>query len=178
MQDTEAKIKAEALIDKLLSGKKVHDHFSGMIRQKLTISGSTMDEWEQTFRIHVPTDNLNPSTCKEFDSKLLELNQEAAFYHAVAVAKLQMIKRGTDAAHRDKIYALVQEYKDNDKKLPAAATLENLAKVENDDLESAQSIAEIEKSFWTNILEHLATCRKIVENASFNNNTEAKLQGH
>lgn len=171
-------VKAKSLVDRLLSGKKIHDQFAGMIRQQLMISGRTMDEWEQTFRIHINQDNLNPSTCKELDAKLIDLHQDAAFYHAVAVVKLQMIKRGNDSAFRDRFTALVQEHKQtNGGKLPSAVTLENLAKFENDDVESAQSIAEIEKGFWSNILEHLSTCRKILENASFNNNIEARMSG-
>lgn len=172
-----SKEKAESLVNKLLAGKKIHDQFAGMIRQRLFISGKTMDEWESTFRIHIPQDNLNPSNCKEMDSKLIELHQEAAFYHAVASAKLQMIKRGGESSFRDKYHALVEEYKHNGGKLPSAVTLENLARVGNDEVESALSIAEIEKSFWSNILEHLSTCRKILENASFNNNIEARMSG-
>ncbi len=171
-------VKAKGLIDKLLSGKKIHDQFAGMIRQQLLISGRTMDEWEAMFRIHIDQDNLNPTTCKEIDAKLINLYQDAAFYHAVSVVKLQMIKRGNDSSFRDKYTELVQEYKtSNNGKLPSAVTLENLAKFENDEIESAQSIAEIEKGFWTNILEHLSSCRKILENASFNNNIEARMSG-
>ena len=41
--------------------------------------------------------------CKQLDMKLMELNQEAVFYHAAAQAKQQMIKRGTEAAYNLRI---------------------------------------------------------------------------
>lgn len=166
-------LKAKYLLEILLRGKQVHDLFAKSMKEKLLISGRTIEEWETEFKIKVPTDNLTPAMCKQIDIKLMELNQEASFFHAVATAKLQMIKRGGESAFRDRYFALVQEYKDK-KKLPAAATLENLAKVENDDIESAQSIAEVEKGFWVNILDHLSSCRKIIENATFNSSIEAK----
>ncbi len=167
--------KAEDLLARLLKGKAIHDKFAIDMREKLLINGDTMDSWEDKFKIRINTDDLNPAMCKQMDVILLQHNQEVAFYHAVASAKVQMIKRGGDSAYRDKFYALVQEYKDKGAKLPASATLENLAKVETDDVESAETIASIEKQFWSDILDHLTTCRKIIENATLNSNVEARL---
>lgn len=169
--------KAQTLFNKLLSGKKIHDQFAAMMRSQLFISGRTMDEWESMFRVQIPQDNLNPTNCKELAQKLMDLHQDASFYYNVAVVKVQLIKRGGDSSFRDKYHALVQEFKQANGKLPSAVTLTELAKVGNDEVESALSIAEIEKSFWSNILENLSTSRKLLENASFNNNTEAKMSG-
>lgn len=168
-------IKAEDLLARLLKGKAIHDKFALEMRTKLLINEETMDHWEKEFKITINTDDLNPAMCKQMDVILLNKNQEAAFFHAIASAKLQMIKRGGDSAYRDKFFALVQEYKDKGAKLPASATLENLAKVETDDVESAETIASIEKQFWSDILDHLTTCRKIIENATLNSNVEARL---
>ena len=173
-----SEITAEALLEKLLKGKIIHDKFAKDMREKFLINGRTIDTWETRFKITINTDNLTPPICRQFDLLLLELNQEAAFYHAVASMKLQMLKRGHDSAFRDKYFALVQEYEakmSGKGKLPAAATLENLAKVETDNVESAQSVAEVEEQFWSDIMDHLTTCRKIIENATLNNNVEAKL---
>ncbi len=170
--------KAESLLAKLLKGKAIHDKFAAEMRAKLLINNETMATWEKKFKITISTDDLTPAICKQLDVLLLDHNQEAAFYHAVASAKLQMLKRGGDSAYRDKFFALVQEYKDKGAKLPASATLENLAKVETDDIESAQTIANIEKQFWSDILDHLTTCRKIIENATLNSNVEARLLGN
>lgn len=169
------KDKADELLSKLLKGKEIHDLFAANMRKQLLINGKTMEQWEDRFKIKIPTDDLTPAICRQYDYKLLELNQEASFYHAIAGAKLQMIKRGGDSTYRDKFFAIVQEYKEKNIKLPAAATLENLAKVETDDVESAQSIAEVERDFWSDILNHLSSCRKIIENATFNSSIEAKL---
>lgn len=167
--------KAEALSAKLLKGKEIHDQFALDIKDKLKINGQTMEFWEKRFKVTLNTDNLSPAICKQWDVTLLEFNQEVAFYHALASAKVQMIKRGSESVYRDKFFAIVEEYKAKDVKLPASATLENLAKVEVDDVESAQTIAQIEKQFWSDVLDHLTTCRKIIENATLNSNVEARL---
>ncbi|GAG10765.1 unnamed protein product, partial [marine sediment metagenome] len=103
-----------------------------------------------------------------------DLNQEATFHHAVASAKVQMIKRGCESQFNDKFWALTQEYKEKGKKLPAASTLQTLATIQNDDMESAQSLASVETKFWKDILDHLATCRRLIENASLNISVELK----
>jgi hypothetical protein len=167
--------KANSLITSLMQGKEIHDKFAANMRAKFLINERTMDEWEEQYRIEIETDNLTPAICRQYDVKLLQYNQEVAFFHAMAAAKVQLLSRGHVSAYRDKFYALVQEYKDKGAKLPAAATLDNLAKVETDDVESASTIAEVEKSFWSNILDHLTTCRKIIENATMNNNVDARL---
>ena len=168
-------IKAEDLLVRLLKGKAIHDKFAVEMRQRLLINGETIDTWEKKFKITIATDDLNPAQCKQMDIMLLDRNQEAAFYHAIASAKVQMLKRGGDSAYRDKFFAIVEEWKAKGGKLPASATLENLAKVETDDVESAGTIANIEKQFWSDILDHLTTCRKIIENATLNSNVEARL---
>lgn len=167
--------KATSLIDSLMQGKEIHDKFAENMRSKFLINNKTMDEWEEQYRIQLETDNLTPAICRQYDLKLLEYNQEVAFFHAMAAAKVQLLSRGHISAYRDKFYALVQEYQQKGGKLPAAATLENLAKVETDDIESASTMADVEKTFWSNILDHLTTCRKIIENATMNNNVEARL---
>lgn len=175
MTTPDAKSKADALLEKLLKGKEIHDLFAGNMRRHLLINNKTIDQWEDRFKIHIKTDDLTPQVCKQIDLLLMELHQEASFYFAVASAKVQMIKRGGDSTYRDRFFAITEDYRSRGVKLPAAATLETLAKVENDDLESAQAIAEIEKGFWSDILNHLSTCRKLVENATFNSSVEAKM---
>ena len=167
--------KANTLVESIMKGKEIHDKFAENMRKNFLINNKTMDAWEEQYRVNIETDNLTPSICRQYDLKLLEFNQEVAFFHAMAAAKVQLLSRGHTSAYRDKYYALVQEYQTKGAKLPAAATLENLAKVETDDVESATTIAEVEKSFWSNIMDHLTTCRKIIENATMNNNVEARL---
>ena len=173
-QDQTSEEKAKVLLSKLMSGKEVHQIFADHMKKQLLINGKPMEHWQEYFRIQIPTDNLTPSMCKTLSMRLMNLNQEAAFFQACATAKAQIVKRGTTAAYNDKFWSIVQQYKAESKKLPAAATLETMARVDNEDLDSAQTIADVESKFWKDILDHLSTCRKLIENASMNIATELK----
>ena len=168
------KAQAEALLTSLLKGKDVHDIFAENFRKQMVVSGKPIDEWREQFKISIPTDNLTPAICVDLDLKIMLLSEEATFFHAVAQAKTQMLKRGSDASYNTKFWAIVEEYKAAQKKLPAAATLDTMAKLDNDEVASAETIAAIESKFWKEILDHLGMCRKLIENATINLSVEAK----
>lgn len=169
------KAQAEQLLDNLLRGKKVHEIFAERLRAQLPISGKSMTSWEKEFKIHIHTDNLTPTLCKETSMRLLQLNEQATFHYAVAIAKSQMIKRGSEAAFNNKFWTIVEEYKAKGTgKLPGQDTLKTMASIDNEEIDSAQSIAEIETKFWRGILDHLYMCRKLLETASMNVAVELK----
>lgn len=178
MSEKTANSQANELLQTLIRGKEVHDIFAENILKTLTISGQTLDYWSNKFRMIIPTDHLTPGLCKQLGMKIMDLHQEATFYYAVASARSQMMKRGMESSFNGKFWAICQEYRQNKKKLPAAQTLENLAKIDNEDIESAVSVAEVSVKFWKTILDHLSTCRKIIENASLNISVELKALGN
>lgn len=168
------KAQAEALVTSLLKGKEVHEIFAEKMKKQLPISGKSMDYWEDRFKIHVPTDNMTPTLCKELSMKLVDLHQEASFHYAVATAKTQMLKRGSESAFLSKFHAITEEYKEKGRRLPGAETLKTLANIPNEEVDSAAAIADMEAKFWKSILEHLHVCRKLVETASMNIAVELK----
>ena len=166
MTELTAKGKAERLIDETLKGKKVHEIFTQHMIEQLQISGHPIPHWERIFRISIQTDNLTPAIVRQIDMKIMDLSQEATFLWNTAMARAQMIKHGNENVFVGKFTALVQEYKETGKRLPAQGTLENLARSENLDVESARAIADIEVKYWKSILDHLNRCQSIVKNAS------------
>jgi len=172
------KAQAEILLTKLLKGQQVHHIFADSMKRQLTISGQSIDYWKEQFHIHIPTDNLTPAICRDLDVKVMELNQEATFYHAIASAKAQWLKRGSESAFNDKFWTIVQEFKAKGDRVPGQDTLKTLSSIGNEELDSAQTIADIECKFWKDILDHLSTCRKLIENASMTISTELKHLGN
>jgi hypothetical protein len=174
------KAQAEQLLENLLKGREVHEMFSERMRKRLPISGKNIDYWEEKFRMAIPTDNMNPTICKELSMKLLVLHQEATFYHAVASAKAQVIKKSGQTAYLSNFAAIVEEYKleHPGQKLPGQETLKSLASIDNDTVEAAVSIAEVETKYWKEILDHLHECRKLIENASMNIAVELKAMSN
>ena len=161
------------LADKILAGKDSLDSLLGHLRGKITIADKTLSEWREHFHITVPTD-LNTITCKELGTQLMNLYQEASFFSSMAEIKLHIAKSATDETVRDAYYRLVEEHKEKYGKVPAAATLESLARSQSSDILNAQVLAEIEKEFWKKIIDQLNYCRKMVENATMNIAIEQK----
>lgn len=170
---------AQLLIDKLIKGQNVYKFFTDSMRKTLLISGHTYDHWYETFHMDIPVDNMTPALCRELGLKIMELHQEATFYYAAAQAKAQWLKRGSESTFNDRLFAIVQEHKAKGGRVPGQDTLKALASVGNEEFDSAHSLADIEVKFWRSILEHLAQCRRLVENASLTMSTELKyLSGH
>ena len=168
------KAQADQLLEHLLRGKQVHEIFSDSMRRQLPISGQSMDHWEKRFRITIPTGGLTPAICKDLSMQILDLNQEATFLHAVAGAKSQLIKHGSESTFLGRFQAIVGQYTVEGKKLPGQETLQRLASIDGQDVDAAMAIADIEVNYWKDILDHLSTCRKLVENASLNISVELK----
>lgn len=171
-----AAAKAEDLLSSVMKGKEIRDLFAKKMDIQLTINGQTLEYWQTHFYLEVPYDNLNPGICKELDLKLLNLNQEAHLYYAIANARIQSMERGNESLYRQRFNKIVGEYKARNEKLPAHATLDTLANAETDEIVSAKAFFEIEKSFWKDILDHLNTIRKILENATWNNKADHDMK--
>ena len=159
-----------------MGGGEVYSLMKADFEQNFLINGKKMSEWVEEFRVTIPTDNLTPAIIQELGLKVMELHQKAAFHHAAAQALAQFIKRGGELSYLNKFNELVNEHKAKGEKLPAAATLEAIAKAGTEDEESAAFRADIATRFWKLILEHLATCRKILETASYSVNSELRLE--
>lgn len=172
--DPNVQERAKLLVDKLLKGKEIHDAFVDIMREEILINGKSMSHWENRFRLDISSNELDPSICKDIDMQLIKLNQEASFYLAFAESKVEAIESGGEQAFRDKFVSIVETIKQENPKarLPSKDTLEYLARAKNSDLLAAHSVAKMELRFWKNILSDLDKCRKIVENATWNNKNE------
>jgi hypothetical protein len=174
----EPKDRAEELLNSLKTGKQVYDAFTTNFRRQYLIGGRTIETWEKEFKIKLP-EALDPPNCKVIDIQLLKLHEQATFYKALADSALGVLERGEESLYNDRITAYVNEHRtstDKDKaRLPAAATLETLAKAELGDVEGAVAAAKVSANFWKEILNHLAFCRKVLDNASISSGIEAKL---
>jgi len=177
MSESSEQPKADLLLEKLRKGQKVYKCFADGMRKVLLISGHTYDHWYEKFYINIPVDNLTPAMCRGLGMKIMHLHQDATFYYVAAQAKAQCLKRGSESAFNDKLFAIVEEHKAKGGRVPGQDTLRALASVDNEEFDSAHSLADIEMKFWKSMLEHLTQCRRLVENASLTMSTELKYLG-
>jgi len=174
---TKATDAANALLEEMNKGTDVHAMFADGMKESLLISGHKISYWEEKFHMKIPGD-LTPAQCKNMSMELLRLNHEATFYLAIANAKLQLIKRGNDAAYQARFAEIVTQYKKDGKRLPGQDTLRSMSSDGLGDIESAKVIADIEQKFWKGILEDIHTARRLIESASMNLAVELKTMNN
>jgi hypothetical protein len=167
------KTQAQEVLDQLKKGKTLHDNFAIQFEDEYYITGKLMREWRDEFRLDVPPD-LNPKICQDLAVKLMELHQEASFLKAVSEARHHACQSASGIKYRQEFTQLVSGYRARKEKLPAKDTLAQLADEQVGDMKDAVAHADIELSFWKEILNYLGNCRKLLENATINLSVEMK----
>ena len=124
----------------------------------------------------IPADALTPQLCCDFDQKIIDLHQEATFLYNAAVAKAQYLAHDSKDEYYHHVKAMADEYKAAGKRLPSAAAVDNICNLNNMDEEYNAIAGEMEVKYWKGILDHLSTCRKIIENVSLNISVERKSE--
>lgn len=175
MEQVKSKVQvtSDQVVKSVEDGKELHDHFAKQFRKDYTVAGKTLGEWKSYFKVNVPPD-LNPQTCRDVDTKIMSLHQEASYYKAEAEAKHSILKASNANQYRTEFNAIVSEHRALGKKVPAAATLASLAEYATGTIKNAVAHSEIELGFWKEILSDLANARKIVEQFVMTLNIEAK----
>lgn len=172
--DLTSKAKADLIMSKVLRGKDVAEALNKAFEQQYMIAGHSAEYWREHFKIDLPTENMTPQLAVETNLKLLKLYQEASFHYAWAQKKKEHMRCGADTAKAQIINELVEDFKLKNKKVPAAATLDALAKSDVEDLDQASETYKTEYNFWKQILDQLNTVFKMVQNASTAIAVEAK----
>jgi len=160
-------------LSQLKKGKVLHDKFAQEFEKEYLISGKIMSEWRDHYKLIMPPD-FTPKVCQDIAIKLMELHQEASFMKAVCDARLRACRGASNIKYRKEFTELVSTYRAKGEKLPAKDTLAQLAEQAVGDIQDAVSHAEIELSFWKEILDDLANSRKLLENATINLASESK----
>ncbi|HUU86428.1 MAG TPA: hypothetical protein VMX17_01575 [Candidatus Glassbacteria bacterium] len=176
MSDEIIKAKKDTLFESIKVGKAIYDAFNAQFTKTYMINGDTILNWEKKFKIVIGK-SLSPSEYRDLNSKLSELHHESSFYKATADAVVHAIKKGVATQYKQKFNTIVNEYKSTGLKLPANATLEQMAKIDTDDLDASLIAAEMASQFWVGIIKHLDYDRKIIETSTITLATEAKFAG-
>lgn len=167
--------KADELYSSTQSGEEIHSSFSARVQKNLEIYNKTIDEWWQHFGIRIETDNLNPEICKQLLIKISNLYSEASYYYSLANSSSSALESSQATNHTEQYAKVISSFRDKNEKLPAAATIEQLVKAEQNEVYSAIATSKIVKDFFKTILDSLNTIRKIIDTATINNGIEAKL---
>jgi hypothetical protein len=167
--------KSDNLFQKTQDGEDIFSAFSGRIQKNLLIFDKTIDEWWKHFGLRIDYDNLNPENCKELLKKIANLYQEASYYYSLASSSSDALESSQSSSHTEKYAEVVNSYRDKGEKVPAAATVDQLVRAEQDEIYNAIATSKITRNFFKTILDSLNTCRKTIDTATINSGIEAKL---
>lgn len=173
---TEAQAIATQMAEAIRAGKKVWEYLSEDLHKDLVIDGKHVDEWRKEFHVEIPPD-LNPTLLKELNVKMIEKFQEASFRLATARQLATMSGHGTKVSYETAYLATVAEWQSKGKRMPAASTLENIAKIRSTTHDSTSKYADASMKFWRDILDGLDNTRRMIEDATRNVTQELKAEG-
>lgn len=168
---------AEQLVREMMAGKDLHDAYTFLVRESVQIAGYPQPHWEEKFKLDIQWDNLNTQSCRDLEMQVIKMNEEATFLYNSALITRDGIKYSSESMFRDKFNALVREYKEGGKRLPAEKTLDNLARRDLKNQGSAAQICETEVRFFKNILDHLGRVQSTLKNAGMLLSAELKAFG-
>lgn len=167
-----------AVLERVATAVQDYQKLRNSLNGSLVINGKSLKEWHQIFfRIRIPQD-ADPIVCKQLSLKILYLNQLASSYYTMANARFAAIQSSNEWLCRDKYQEIARTYSSTQQKMPAAAFLETMAKAGTENVRALVTIAEVEKSFWKDILNYITRMRKQLENVAMNNALMYKAEGY
>lgn len=160
------KAQADLIMQKVLAGHALAETLNKSFEQRYMVRGKTLTQWRDHFHIRIPLDAMSPQLAIEVNLQLANLYQEASFYFIEAQKKKENFEVSKNSSYADVKKQIVDEYRENSWKLPAAATLDSMAEYEVQNYSQAAAIYKSEYSFWKQILEQISKVQKMIEQAA------------
>lgn len=144
---------------------------------EMIVSGKSVKDWHNELWIVIPVDNLSPQICIETNNAIMRAHQIAAFEHCKAQMRSQILDKEASSAYYRTIDHAVTSSHEAGKRQPSAATLDTIAEVGSELYKRIAIEGSNELKFWSNVLDHLQFCKKIMEQQGFNLHSDIKSEG-
>lgn len=161
---SEAETQAKEIFASFVDNKEILDSLSKEFSQNYRIGDKTLKEWATQFRVRIPSD-LELHMIPTLSAEVANHFQTALFYLSFFEAQLDVLESGSSKEFGSKYSALVAQYKKDNQKIPAAATLETLVNNEISSITSARLNAKVCRDFFKREVEGLTETRKALENS-------------
>lgn len=169
-----AETKPDDILNYLRQGKETYTEFGKKFREMYLISGKLIGEWEEHFKINIPSDTT-PPILQSLDRQVALLHQEATFQKAESSCRLEYIKAVYNKEYREAFNAIIAEHKiSSSGKLPSKDTIATIAENRVGKMKDAFVHGEIELNFWKEILADLSHKRRVINDMTINLGIEMK----
>jgi len=163
--------------DKLQQSNDSADNLLEIVNRYWLISGKQGSAWKQYFSVTIPHD-IDSQTCIQLSAKIGTLLSEACGFLGETEAGDTGIQYLYHDQYNTIIDQLVQDAKNTNTKVPAAATLASLAEAKLDDLIGSKQRTEMCVKFWKRIIDGLKNAKSSLETITWNMSNEVKILGH
>jgi hypothetical protein len=146
-----------------------------MLNEVITINDAPFDHWyDQFLTIEIP-EGATPPILKDLSARVHKHFQIAATYYLGACAKVAALDARAERKYRMTYAQLINDCIQEGTKPPAATTLDVQAKNAVDYERGVLAVADIERQFWKQIIDHLNRVRKQIETITINLGYEMKV---
>ena len=166
----------EDFLFELNKGGETYERLTKEFLSSFEFFGKTLDVWASELMLEIPhIEDLDLRSFRALELQLIKKLEKTSNYLSVATAMLQAIEGGNDLKKKRLTVAIVEGYKTQRAKRPAASVIETLAESQLEDTASACIAAKIVKQFWKQRLDTLLQNQKILEQVGINLSVEVKV---
>jgi len=156
------------------SNSDSYNVFKNVVLEKEQVGGKTILQWKEYFKLDIP-ESPDPEICKNIDIQLIQLHHEATFLYNLTKLCLDRLHTMSEAKFQQKYKELYEGFRNQDSRPPGAPIIENLAKVDVQDVVNMRDAAKRELEFWKRIIANLDMQRRLINDATINNGIQVKM---
>jgi len=165
----------EDFLLELNRGGETYEKLTREFLSSFEFFGKTLDAWASEMMLEKPSEKLDLCAIRTLELEMIEKLEKASNYLSVATAMLQAIEGGNEIKKKRLTTAIVEGYKTQRARRPAASVIESMADSQLEDTAAACIAAKIIKQFWKQRLDTLLHNQKILEQISINLSVEMKM---
>ena len=156
------KIDTESILQDVLAGAEAHSAATEIFISTFTFYGKTLEDWLNEMAIQIPKE-ATPEILQSVSIDLATKIQRAANFYTIASAIHGGIVSGGNIKKSDLIKHLVDTYRIQNRKRPAATIIERMADSYMNSTTHTKIAAKIIKDFWKERRDTLIEIRRCIE---------------
>jgi hypothetical protein len=168
-------VPVDEVVTKLLAVAKEHTNTNSLFIEGFEFGGRSLAAWGEALAVRVDRE-MSPQDLRQRIAEVANNLQQATHLYARANSLYTAVSDGGTLRKNDLVAALVETYRRDNAKRPAAGVLDQIADSYLREVLSSKLAARIAKDYFRDIRDSLIETRKCLETYQFLLHLEFKLQ--
>lgn len=156
------------------NGVSLFESVKQWINSDYKTDGKSLAEWADLYRMPRIKEDSTPIECAALAAILANHIGDVSTRMALARSRASLLKQQSNVQLNQYVVNLVTRPQEEKKRLPNKETVLAMAGTMNTDLDTACLVADLELSFWKDMLEYLTNVRRAIETLSLNLSVDLK----